>query len=111
MKLTLKEFERYIKIIKELRDNADKFSEALTVFTEERPACINGREEGLMVELLEKLMGDTFNIISWWIYEKNWGTRKKFDYKIGGKVIKTKTIKDLYNLLMITYEQKDIKDL
>ena len=54
--------------------------------------------------ILEKLMGDKFNLISWWIYDKKWGTRK-LDYKIKGKVIKTKTIKDLYNLLMITYEE------
>ena len=106
MKTTLKEFEFYVSRLKELRESADKFSDALKIFTEENYICINGREEGLMVELLEKLMGDTFNIISWWIYDKNWGTRK-LDYKIKGKVIKTKTIKDLYNLLMITYEQKN----
>ena len=103
MKTTLKEFEFYVSRIKELRENADKFSDALDIFTDERTPCINGREEGLMVELLEKLMGDTFNLISWWIYDKEWGARN-LDYKIKGKVIKTKTIKDLYNLLMITYE-------
>lgn len=104
MKTTLKEFEGYIKKIKEFKESANKFSDALNIFTEENYICINGREEGLMVELLEKLMGDKFNLISWWIYDKKWGTRK-LDYKIKGKVIKTKTIKDLYNLLMITYEE------
>jgi hypothetical protein len=111
MKTTLKEFEQYIESIKKFRDSANKFSNSLAVFTEERQVCINGREEGLMVELLEKLMGDKFNFISWWIYDKNWGTDKKLKYTIKGKKIKTTTIKDLYNLLKITYEQTDSKDL
>ena len=111
MKTTLKEFEEYIKKIKKFRENSDKLSEALDIFTESMTPCINGREEGLMVELLEKLMGDKFNFISWWIYDKNWGTDKKLKYTIEGKKIKTTTIKDLYNLLKITYEQTNSKDL
>lgn len=99
MKPTLKEFESYIKKIKEFRDAADKFSEALVGLSDDRRISINGWQEDLMIKLLEKLMEDKDQWISWWIYEKDWGTKKHLAYKLDGKVIPTKTIKDLYNII------------
>jgi len=96
---TLKEFEEYITKIKEFRKSADNFAEALSKLTDEHRICLNGREEDLMVRMLEKLMDDKWNNISWWIYEKDWGRKKNFDYKNKGKIIPTKTIKNLYDLI------------
>lgn len=100
MKPTFKEFEHYIKQIIKFREQEEAFSKAISNMTDTNRVGIYDYQEDLIVKLLEKLMDDKWNNISWWIYEKDFGKAKKLTYKDANKkIIPTTTIKDLYNLL------------
>lgn len=100
---TVLEFAGWMEKLKKISDDNDKAAEGLENIIESH-VCINGWSEDLIVRLLERLMNDKFSYISWWIYDKEWGTDKKMKVYIDKMEIKTKTVEDLYNLLQ-TYGQ------
>lgn len=52
------------------------------------------------ISLLEKLVNDKFQTISWWVYEKDFGKRKDINIKINNKTIQLNTPEELYDYLI-----------
>lgn len=54
----------------------------------------------LVVHLLELLMHDTDDVISWWCWEADFGRKENFHIYIDDEPIDTSTPEQLYNFLM-----------
>lgn len=103
--MTFKQFEKHILRLKELTEERDRINDVI-----KKSKLSDDFNEGLFGTtwfevLVTDILMDTFNDendwIGYFIYELDWGK----SYKRGsikdekGKIIKLKTIKDLYNLL------------
>ena len=54
-----------------------------------------------LVKVLENIYRDEKEqLISWWMYEKDFGKRKDFNIYDNGGVVSTDTVEDLYNYLI-----------
>ena len=105
--MPLEEFEKYINRIREVDAFQDELRNVCYKFCKDNKM---GEEADIwmptlvcsVVELLEKLMGSNSDWIGYWIWELKYGE----EYEDGcitdenGKIIKLKTVEDLYNLLL-----------
>ena len=66
----------------------------------------------ISIKLLEIAIGDKYEYVSWWIFEKEWGNKGE-DFCVtdhNGNVIPTETMSDIYDLVTKNIEA-DLKDL
>lgn len=102
MKISLEQFTELIKNYKQLRDDEECVHQAMKKLSPDFGGFYLCRYTELFDKMLKLLMNDKNEWISWWMYEKEWGTKKKFDcYDKNKKLIPSTTIKDLYNLIKI----------
>lgn len=103
--ITFDEFNRYINAIKDEEELQDKITDAVSEYNQKQnmSVClVIPSQDYVIVDLLAKIMDDKNEWISYWVYELDCGK----SYKDGcvtdkdGGIIKLKTIKDLWNLLM-----------
>lgn len=98
--MTLEKFKKYLTEIIKLSDIQDKVNNITNDL--EFAQFDFTPHEGLCLEILSESMNDTSDWISYWFYELDCGR----DYKDGcitdldGKIIKLKTIEDLYNCII-----------
>ena len=81
--LTFKEFNDYIKKIREQLERSDNLDDALRKMSPDFGGFFNEAID-IAIDLLGKVMNDEDKLIDYYIYEANWG----------------KTIKDLYNTIV-----------
>ena len=102
--LTYEEFEKHITAIQDQADLQNGLNDAVRVYNEKHPGLGYIDFPSLavnVVELLERLMGDQHEWISFWVWELDFGK----EYRPGcvtdehGKEIKLETIRDLYIFL------------
>jgi len=99
MKPTLKEFTGWMKKFKELNDNVERANEGLKLLYDDFNGVFLGWHEQFMLDLIKRLMDDVNDWIGWYIYENKWGQGKMKCYDKNNKLLKSKTIEDLYNLV------------
>jgi len=94
----------FIKLMQELvsiKEDEDNLNKAFKKFNPDFNYISFGRYEELVVKCLEQAMDDKNDWISYWLYELDCGKESKRlkvkDKK--GKIIPTKTINDLYNII------------
>lgn len=97
-----KTFEKTIKELISIRKDEDNLNKALRKFCPDfNYLSLSCRCEEIIIKLLEDSFNDN-DIISWWIYEMDFG--KDADKKslfVDGKIMPIKTIRDLYNYLSL----------
>lgn len=104
MKLTFKEFDKYITDMKSISELNNGFRELTTKFNKSSKEQCDIMFPSLFhntVELLEKLTNDQYKYIDYFIYEIDFG---RLDDKYGvtdydGNKIPLKTTKDLWDVL------------
>jgi hypothetical protein len=96
-----KTFESLMKRLLKLRRDEEKLNKALKAFEPDSGYFSLGRIETLIVDAIKAGMNDSFDDISWWLYDMNEGKNTKKDSITtkDGKNIPCKTLKDLYNLI------------
>jgi len=95
---TLVEFKGWMKELKKFKDCEDGVNKVLKEYNTE--AMFYGSfPEDFIVSLIRALMNDKDDWIGWWIYDHKWGKGKLNAYDKNKKLLKSKTISDLYNLL------------
>ena len=98
--MTLKEFKDAMNKLKEFRDADEKFSQAFFEFTGDQRLSINGWREEFEIDLIKKLVDDKYDYIEYFIYDKNWGTDKKYNiYDEKYKVIPLNNLNNLYKAI------------
>lgn len=92
--ITFEEFRDYIEQIKKNDEYISKLADLnVNVFE-------NLTTDSLAVNLLEKLTNDESEWISWWIWEKDFGTNEKLKvYDKNNNEIPSTTIKDLWDII------------
>lgn len=103
--ISFNEFEKHIKALKDINGLEDSISDAIRTFNHNSKDCAEFIFPNLscnVVELLTKLVCDKNEWIDYWVFELKFGEK----YEDGcvkdkdGSVIKLKTIKDLWNLII-----------
>ena len=98
--MTLEEFIIAMNKLKEFREADEKFSKAFFEFTGGQRLSINGWREEFEVDLIKKLVDDKYDYIEYFIYDKNWGTDKKYNiYDEKYKVIPLNNLNNLYKAI------------
>ena len=97
-----------IKAIQEQDEKERRWEKTFDEMLDGRFICCPSETlHSALLKVLEIIYKDEEEqIISWWIYEKDYGKKKDFHIYDGGEVIPTKTVEDLYNYL-IKYHFKD----
>ena len=102
--MTLEDFKRHINAIKKFSNLQDAISNAIIVYngkSEDAAEIFLPSLECTVVELLEKIFNDECNWISYWVYELNFGKLYKDGcITMDNKIVKLKTVEDLWNLLI-----------
>ena len=99
-KLTKEEFVKIIEEFVSLKNDEYAVHEALKKFDPDFGFFSLSRYETLLVRILESALNDKSQWISWWIYEKECGKRKKMtvsDKK--GKALPSRTPGDIWELI------------
>ena len=114
MKIDRMSKEEFIKNLTTIKRDLD-FYDALYSVTREyhRDDEINilPNSVAVAIESLEAAIGDKYEYVSWWCFEKDWGERGK-DFCVtteDGEVIPTETMSDIYDLVTTNIE-KDYDD-
>ena len=103
--MTYKEFAEYIEELRKNEEYINKLADLNVNVFEELTL------ETMVVELLAKAIGDKYEWLSWWIWEKEYGTRKEldaFEKDANGNdiVIPTDTPRDIWNLIQRNVEEE-----
>lgn len=102
--LTLEQFSVYIEFIKERDKNMEKINKLFTEEFEDSIFYPYFRYEAQMVRLLETVMKDKGEWISYFIYDLDFGNKWHENCVTDGdKDIPLGTIEDLYNFLVEEY--------
>ena len=97
---TLIQFEKWMKEYKRLQGLEDKANEGIKGLYDDFNGCFLGYHNDLIGDLLKALMDDKADWISWYIWEKEWGTKKALKcYDKHHVLLPSTTVKDLYNLI------------
>lgn len=96
--MTLKEFEKYFKVLEEMIKDNDKKQDAIEVLCSDGYPVYDGEHVTRYIELLAFAVGDESEWIMWYVYENNLG---KSGMKAGynDKLKKVDTVKKLYNVI------------
>ena len=95
MTISQGEFVRKISHLKQYVREQDEAQRALRIFGPDNNFDFGNRLLDQYVDLLQMVMGDENDVISWWVFETDFGVRHPF-YKDGAKVA---TAKQLYKYL------------
>lgn len=105
MMITYDEFNRYMTVIKDEEELQDKITDAVSDYNKKQKTSVYleiPSQDGVIVDLLAKILDDKNEWISYWVYELDCG-RRYVDGSVtdkDGGIIKLKTIEDLWNLIM-----------
>ena len=97
--LTFKEFNDYIKKIREQLEYSDNLDDALRKMSPDFGGFFNTAID-IAIDLLKRVMNDKDEWIEYYIYEANWGKTFKEVYESDGTPIPLETIEDLYNIII-----------
>jgi hypothetical protein len=99
--MTYKEFEKVILAIQEQFNQDCKFGEALEPFFDDA-SLVTYKNKLITVccDMLKNIFNDKDDWISWWMWEKDFGTKSLDAKEADGTPIKLDSIKDLYNFLI-----------
>lgn len=108
IKPTIEALKIGIEAIKEQEDKERRWEKIFDEMLDGRFICCPSQTVcSALLKVLEKIYNDEKEqIISWWMYEKDYGKKKDFNIYDNGGVVPTDTIEDLYNYL-IKYHFKD----
>ena len=103
-------FNKYLSAIHKAFIVEDKNNKAISVILDDSEECknnisIQNKFISITLALLKELCNDTEDWIEYFIFEKHFGKRKDLIVKIQEEEYKLETIEDLYNLLLIRYNQ------
>lgn len=99
--MTKEKFIKYMTELVAIKSSIDKLNKAVKDFEPDFNYLSFGRIETLIVKVLEIAMDDKAQWISWWLYENECGKGKMQAYNTKHKLIPSKTINNLYNLIKI----------
>lgn len=98
--MTLKEFKDAMNKLKGFKNADEKFGKAFFEFTGGQGTSINGWREEFEIDLIKKLVDDKYDYIEYFVYDKNWGTDKKYNiYDEKYKVIPLNNLNNLYKAI------------
>ena len=98
--MTLEEFKKAMKQLKEFSDNDRKFEQAMADFTGGIIQPVNSWREDFEVKLIQKLMDDKYDYIPYFIYEKDWGSNDEYNvYEYNGDLIPLNSLNKLYKAI------------
>lgn len=110
--MTYREFENRFKPILTYLEERDRANEGLKLLASTSYCSIDigGNLLDRYIRLLEEVVGDSLNMISWYVFDNDLG-KNKFTVSVGSKSYKIKNLKDLYNLIeaIKKYENGSIK--
>ena len=102
-------FKKFIEAIKKQHEKETKFTKALEsicdgFFVSELTEDITN----MLVTIMETELEDTSEWLTWWMYEKDFGTRKDMTaYYADESEIKLDTVEEIYNFLIKNMEEKN----
>ena len=102
-KQMLSEYKRTIDLVRSLNIEMDKINEVLDM-NSPLILSINYMEERA-IDVTEQLFGDTFNMLSWFIYDNDMGKNEYVCY-IEKEEFVIKTVKDLVNYCIKLYDDE-----
>ena len=97
-KMTRKELDRYLKVIKTHRRMVGEYRRAVSRLSDGVAIDFSEGLEEAYIKLIAKLSGDTDTWIEWHIYENDFG-RKKHEAGYDGNLKPIKSTRDLLNLI------------
>ena len=100
--MTFEEFEKCIDELKKNTDYIEKLAKLNVNIFEELTL------ETMVVDLIAKLIGDKYEWLSWWVWEKDFGTREDLEAfeSDSQTVIPTTTARDIWNLIKRNVEEE-----
>ena len=110
MKIDRMSKEDFIENLTKIKEDLDFYDSLYTVAREyNRSDEINilPNSISIAIEALEAAIGDEYEYVSWWCFEKDWGERGK-DFCVtseDGEVIPTETMSDIYDLVTTNIEK------
>jgi len=105
--ITKESFCSYLNIVKERADFQDGIDLLCSKFNKtshgDAEICMPSTY-GIIIDVLEEVMRDKYETISWWCWELNFGIKYKDQLRVDDKVIDLSTSELLYNYLCESYE-------
>ena len=100
--MTFEEFEKCIDELKKNTDYIEKLAKLNVNIFEELTL------ETMVVDLIAKLIGDKYEWLSWWVWEKDFGTREDLEAfeSDSQTLIPTTTAQDIWNLIKRNVEEE-----
>ena len=101
-KITLQEFELYINNLKQFFEEQKKLEAVIDAISPTSTGVVEfgGKFVDDYIKVLSRLVDDDFDWVSWFVFENDFG-KKGMEAKgsSGSKLIKIKTVKQLYNII------------
>lgn len=105
-RMSKEEFINNLTIIKEDIDFYDELYKLTREYNRDDAVDILPKSISIAIRALEAAIGDKYEYVSWWCFEKDWGERgKDFCVTIDDKVIPTETMSDIYDLVTINVKE------
>ena len=113
--ISKKDFCNALEQLKEANDLKDNVNHMIFTATKVETDFLSGYgmsvdHAGLVVHLLELLMHDTDDTVSWWCWEADFGRKEDFHIFINDEPIDTSTPEKLYDYLVEEASHKTQED-